>query len=110
MPILMKFKDPDQVFKETSKIEASLNKAKVDEKKIKAFRKELNQKKKRLHDKFLDAINEEKRIKNFEAEKPTGDGGFSKELAAAYKRVDLVLALKGGQVQLNVNTDIVVGT
>ncbi|KZK89082.1 hypothetical protein PsW64_00582 [Pseudovibrio sp. W64] len=110
MAVLMKFDDIDQVYKETSKIKASLKKAKVDEKTEDAFMKELNQKKKRAEGKFLDEVNNDSKIKNFKAESLKGDGGFTKALKEAAKRTPIQLMEASGKVTLKVGKDVVVGT
>lgn len=108
MAQIMKFKDVDEVLKSIPKIEKELMKNKVDKKVIDGFIKELKGKKTRVHSKFLEAINDDNKLKTFKAMSPKGDGGYSKALAEAYKRVDVTLDVKGRQAQLNINTDTVV--
>ncbi len=110
MAVLLKFDDIEQVYKQTSKIQAALKKAKVEDKTEKAFIKELNQKKRRAEDKFLDEVNNDSKLKNFKAQSLKGDGGYTKALQEAMKRTPIQLMEASGKVTLKVGKDIVVGT
>ncbi|KZL19621.1 hypothetical protein PsAD2_01900 [Pseudovibrio axinellae] len=110
MAILMKFKGIAQVYKDKSKIEGALKKAKVDESNSTAFMKELVSKRSRAEDKFLEEVNNDSKLKKFEAKFTHSDGGYGKELKAAAERVVIQLVYDSGKVSLKIGRDVVVAS
>ncbi|WP_108818497.1 hypothetical protein [Pseudovibrio sp. Alg231-02] len=110
MAVLMKFKGVKQVYSDISKIETALTKAKVDEKVQTAFMKQLTQKRRDVEDTFLDEVNNDPKLKKFEAKFTHSDGGYGKELKAAAERLQIQLVFASGKVSLKIGKSVAVSS